>query len=81
MVVDHLGQGAGDLDTGRAAADDHEVDRALSIRPSGVPVRLLERLDDPGPQPLGVVERVERERVLGPGVPKKLGWEPAARTR
>ena len=27
--VDHLGQGAGDLDPGRAAADDDEVDGAL----------------------------------------------------
>ena len=31
----------------------------------GVAIRLLERLDDPRPQALRVVQRVERERVLG----------------
>ena len=64
--VDHLGQGAGDLDPGRAAADDHEVDRAL-VDAVRVPVGLLERLDDPGPEAVRVLERVERERVLGAG--------------
>ena len=62
--VDHLGQGAGDLDPGRAAADDDEVDRAL-VDELRIAVGLLERLDDPRPQAVRVVERVEREGVLG----------------
>ena len=60
---DHLGEGAGHLDAGRAAADDDEVDGAL-VDPLRVAVGFLEGLDDPRRQALRVVERVEREEVL-----------------
>ena len=70
----------GHLDAGRAAADDDEVDGALVDR-FWVPVGLLEGLDDPRRQAFRIVERVERERCSAPGVSKKFGWEPAARTR
>ena len=62
---DHLGQGAGNLDARRAAAHDHERDGAV-VGPPRVPVRLFERLDDPGPQTFRIVEGVEREGVLRP---------------
>ena len=64
--VDHLGQGAGDLDPGRTAADDDEVDGAL-VDEARVAVGLLEGLDDARLQAVRVVERIERERVLRPG--------------
>jgi hypothetical protein len=70
--VDHLGQRARDLDAGRAAADDHEVDRAF-VDAVRIPVGLLERLDDPGPQTIRVVERVEREGVLRAGGLEEVG--------
>ena len=44
--VDHLGQGAGDFDTGRSATDDHEIDGAF-VGEARVRVGLLEGLDDP----------------------------------
>ena len=62
--VDHLGQGAGDLDPGRTAADDDEVDGAF-VDEVRIAVRFLECLDDPRPQAVGIIERVEREGVLG----------------
>ena len=60
-----------------AAADDDEVQRA-PVDQRGVAVGVLEHADDARAQPLGVVERVERERVAPrrPGVPKKFGCEP-----
>ena len=69
--VDHLGQRAGDLDAGRAAADDDEVDGAL-VDEARIAVGLLEGLDDPRPQALRVVERVEREGVLGARRPEEV---------
>ena len=79
--VDHLGQGAGDLDPGRPAADDDEVDGAL-VDEARVAVGLLEGLDDPGLAG-GPRRRANRagRRARRPGVPKKFGCEPAARTR
>ena len=69
--VDHLGQGAGDLHAGRPAANDDEVDGSVVDR-TGVAVRLLEGLDDACRQPLGVVQGVERERVLRTGCPEEV---------
>ena len=53
----------GDLDAGRPAADDDEVQRAL-VDQRRVAVGVLEDAEDPRAQPLRVVERVEREGVL-----------------
>ena len=79
-LVDQVGQRPGRFDAGRPAAHDHEVQRAL-VDQRRVPVGLLEDGEDARAQPLRVVERVERERVLAaPGVRKKLGCEPAANT-
>jgi hypothetical protein len=63
VVADEVGQRAGELDPGGAAADDDEVQRAL-VDERRVAVGLLEERDDARAQPLGVVEAVERERVL-----------------
>ena len=60
---DHVGQRAGRLDAGRAAADDDEVERP-AVDQRGVAVGGLEHAEDPRAQPLGVVERVQREGVL-----------------
>ena len=68
---DHLGQGAGDLDAGRAATDDDEVEGAL-VDEARVAVGLLEGLDDPRPEAFGVVERIQREGVLRPGCPEEV---------
>ena len=60
---DQVGERAGQLDARRAAADDDEVQRALADQ-RRVAVRGLEHLEDARAQAGGVVERVERERVL-----------------
>ena len=62
-VVDQVGERAGELDAGRPAADDDEVERALRDQ-RRVAVGVLEHAEDARAQPLRVVERVERERVL-----------------
>ena len=49
---------------------------APSSTSAAIPVGLLEGLDDPGPQALRVVERVERERVLGAGRPEEVRLRP-----
>ena len=69
--VDHLGQGARDLDPGRPAADDHEIDGAL-VGQVRIGVGLLEGLDDPRLEAFRVVEGVEREGVLRPGRPEEV---------
>ena len=53
----------GGLDAGRSGADDDDVERAL-VDARRVVVGVLEDLEQPGPQRLGVVEGVEREGVL-----------------
>ena len=63
-VVDEVGQRPRRLDPGGARADDHEVERAL-VEQLRVPVGVLEHLEDAGAQPLGVVERVQRDGVVG----------------
>ena len=68
---DHLGQRAGDLDPGRTAADDDEVEGAL-VDEARVAVGLLEGLDDPRLEAVRVVERIEREGVLRPGRPEEV---------
>ena len=62
-LVDQVGERAGQLDAGRAAADDDEVERAR-VDQRRVAVGLLEDAEDARAQPLRVVEGVERERVL-----------------
>ena len=62
-LVDQVGERPGELDAGRAAADDDEVQRAL-VDQRRVAVGVLEDAEDPRAQARGVVERVERERVL-----------------
>ena len=69
--VDHLGQRAGDLDPGRPAADDDEIDGAF-VDEMRIAIRFLECLDDPGPQAVRIVERVEREGVLGARRPEEV---------
>ena len=62
--LEHVAEGAGDLDAGRAAADDDDVQRA-TLDERRVAIDLFEQAEDPRAQPGGIVERVERERVLG----------------
>ena len=62
-LVDEVGERAGELDAGGSAADDDEVQRAL-VDQRRVTVGVLEHADDARSQPLGVIEAVERERVL-----------------
>ena len=69
--VDHLRQGAGDLDPCRPAADHDEIDCPF-VDEIRIAVRLFECLDDPRPQTVGIIERVERERVLGARRPEEV---------
>ena len=69
--VDHLGQRPGDLDPGRPATDDDEVEGAL-VDEMWIAVGLLERLDDPRLEAVGVVERIQREGVLRPWRPEEV---------
>ena len=62
-LVDEVGDGAGRLDAGRSGPDDDDVEGAL-VDVGRVAVGGLEHLEQPGPQRLGVVDRVEREGVL-----------------
>ena len=62
-VADHVGERAGRLDAGRAAADHDEVQRA-AVEQRGVAVGSLEQAEDPRAQARGVVVAVEREGVL-----------------
>ena len=61
--VDRVGERARGLDPGRAGAHDHEVQGA-AIDEARIAVRRLEHGEQPRAQPLGIVDRVERERVL-----------------
>ena len=63
-LVDEVGQRAGDLDAGRAGPDDDEG-QSSQVEAGGIEVGVLEDLQDPVPEPLGVDRRVEGERVLG----------------
>ena len=60
--VEHVGERAGGLHAGGAGADDHEVQRAL-VDELRVAIGVLEHREQPRPESLGVVERVQRERV------------------
>ena len=62
-VVDQIGDCTGDLDAGRAAADDDDVERTL-VDAGRIGVRILEHLEDPRTESAGVDDGVERERVL-----------------
>ena len=62
-LVDQVGERAGDLDAGRAAADDHEVQRALRRSAPGRGRPSSKTPDDARAQARRVVERVQRERV------------------
>ena len=53
----------GGLHAGRAGTDDHEVQRTL-VDQLRVAVRVFEHREQARPETLGVVEGVERERVL-----------------
>jgi hypothetical protein len=61
---EQLGQGTRGLHAGGPAPDDHEVELAL-LDHRGIGVRHLEALDDVVPEPDRVLQRVERDRVLG----------------
>ena len=63
-VVRELGERAGSLDARRAPADHDERERAL-VDQVRVLVRVAIELEHARTDPLGVLERVERERVLG----------------
>ena len=59
-----LGEGAGRLDPGRSAADDHDVEGAVTLargRARGSGLHLLLEMEA---EPLGVRHRVQREGVL-----------------
>ena len=62
-VVDEVGERPGRLHPGRPGAHDDEVERAVGDA-GRIVVRRLEDLDQPGPQPRGVVHGVQREGVL-----------------
>ncbi|HJQ84765.1 MAG TPA: hypothetical protein VKA21_11850 [Candidatus Binatia bacterium] len=63
-VAAKLGERAGHLDAGRAAADDDEREHRPPLGLVGRHDRVLERAEEVVPQPARVVERVEPERVL-----------------
>ena len=64
--IDHLGQGARDLDPGRTAAHDDEVDGSLVREVESVSASSKAWIV-PGLQAVRVVEGIERERMLRPG--------------
>ena len=75
-VADHLRERARDLDAGRAAAHDDEVQRAF-LDQSGVAIGLLEHPEDARAQSLRVLERVQGKRVLvGAGGVEEVGLGP-----
>ena len=77
-VLDHVADRPCDLDSGRATADDHEVERTASDE-LWISVDLLEQAKDPRTQIGGVVERVERERVLsGAWCAEEVGLRPCS---
>ena len=59
-VMDQLAQRPRGLDPGRPGADDHEGERAL-VDQLRLGAGVLEQLEDPGADPFGVVQRVQRE--------------------
>ncbi len=59
-VASHLGDRPGQLHAGRTPTDDHE--REVALRISGT-FRLLERLEDHGPDPRGVGDGLEARGV------------------
>ena len=61
---EHVGDRARDLDARRTATYDHEVQSA-ALHQGRVAIDLLEEPEDARAQPGRVVERVQRERVLG----------------
>ncbi len=66
-VRDHLRERPGDLGPGGPGADDDEGEGPL-LDQAGLALHRVEDVDDLGAQPVGVVDRVEREGVLlGPG--------------
>jgi hypothetical protein len=72
-LVDEVGQGAGRLDAGRPATDDHEVQGA-AVDQAWILVRRLEDTDHSGAQALRVRERVQRKRMVRrPGRVEEVG--------
>ena len=80
-VVDHVRERAGELDARRAAADDHEVQRARPRSGSGCGRRPRRRR---GSASAGAsrrrASRAGTRAPSAPGVRKKFGCEPAAST-
>ena len=62
--LDHVAQRAGDLNAGRTPAHDDDVERA-ALHERRVAIDVLEQAEDARAQPGRVVQRVQRERVLG----------------
>ena len=78
--VDHVGHRACDLDAGRAAADDHEVERArVDERAVAVGVSKQPRIRDRS-RWASSSEYSGNACSARAGVSKKFGCEPAART-
>ena len=72
-LVDQVGQRAGYLDPCRTGAHDDEGQCSL-VQAGGIEVGVLEDLQDPVPETLGVDRRVEGEGVLGsPGYAEEVG--------
>ena len=62
-LVHEVGERSGGLHSGRARADDHEVERA-PLDELGVVRRFLEQLEDSCAQPLRIGHRIQRQCVL-----------------
>ena len=61
--VHQLCERASDLDSGRAAADHHDVEAAVALVRWGL--RILQQTTQVATKSFGVGDRVERESVLG----------------
>ena len=65
-VTDQLGDRPRNFGSRGAGSDDHEVQGAL-VHEGGIPVGIFEDRQDPRPQPLRILEGVQREQVLRAG--------------
>ena len=74
-----LGDGAGHLDAGRAAADHHEGHQPAPLLGVGFVLGALEGKQDAAAQISGVVDRLETRRERGPVVVTEIGVPRAGR--
>ena len=68
-----LDDGAGELDAGRAAADDDEGEQRLAGLGIGLELGFLERQQQPAPHRRRVLQRFETGRIRLPVVMAEIG--------